>query len=132
MRSVLVVLAGVVFVIVVTTIVDQVMHSLRVYPEGSQVLDTRLSLIALSYRVVIGILGGWVTARFAPHNPMGHAMILGYVGTILGLVGVIGTWNLGLGPRWYPISLAVLEVARWPRNAVMIQQCWVQKFLDRA
>ena len=110
MRSVLAVLAGVIFVIVVTTIVDMVMHAIHVYPEGSQVLDTRLSLIALSYRVVIGILGGWVTAQLAPHNPMGHAMILGYVGTILGVVGVIGTWNLGLGPRWYPISLAVLAV----------------------
>ena len=38
---------------------------------------------------------------------MTHAMILGYVGLVLGVVGVVTTWNLGLGPRWYPIGLAL-------------------------
>ena len=42
-------------------------------------------------------------------------MILGVVGTVLGLVGVVATWNQGLGPRWYPILLAVLA----------IPQCWL-------
>jgi hypothetical protein len=37
-------------------------------------------------------------------------MILGYVGVVLGLVGVVATWNLGLGPRWYPISLTELAI----------------------
>jgi hypothetical protein len=46
---------------------------------------------------------------------MKHAMILGYVGAVLGLVGVVATWNLGLGPRWYPIALAGLA----------IPQCWL-------
>jgi len=46
---------------------------------------------------------------------MKHALILGVVGTALGLVGVVTTWNLGLGPRWYAIALAVLA----------IPQCWV-------
>ena len=46
---------------------------------------------------------------------MKHSMILGAVGTVLGLVGVVATWNLGLGPRWYSILLAALA----------IPQCWV-------
>jgi len=41
-------------------------------------------------------------------------MILGYMGVVLGLVGVVATWNLGLGPRWYPVALVVLA----------IPQCW--------
>ena len=45
---------------------------------------------------------------------MKHAMMLGVIGTVLGLVGVAATWNLGLGPRWYPIALAVLA----------IPECW--------
>ena len=36
-------------------------------------------------------------------------------GTFLGLVGVVATWNSGLGPRWYPVLLAVLA----------IPQCWL-------
>jgi hypothetical protein len=46
---------------------------------------------------------------------MKHAMILGYVGVALGLFGVAATWNLGLGPRWYPVLLVVLA----------IPQCWL-------
>ena len=36
------------------------------------------------------------------------------VGVVLGLVGLVATWNLDLGPRWYPIALVVL----------VIPQCW--------
>jgi len=63
-----------------------------------------------SYRIAIGIGGAWLTARIAPARPMKHAMILGYVGVVLGLAGVVATWNLDLGPRWYPILLVVLAV----------------------
>ena len=64
---------------------------------------------------MISVAGAWLTARLAPGRPVKHAMILGYVGTALGASGVITTWNLALGPRWYPIALAVLA----------IPQCWL-------
>ena len=51
-----------------------------------------------------------LTARLAPGKPLKHALILGYLGVALGLVGVIATWNKGLGPHWYPIALVVLAV----------------------
>ena len=109
-KSVLAVFLGVVVVVVVTTIVDALLHSAGVYPPQGEPLDDKLSLLATSYRVVIGIAAGWITAKTAPNNPMKHAMILGYIGTVLGLIGVVATWNMGLGPRWYPIALAVLAV----------------------
>jgi hypothetical protein len=37
-------------------------------------------------------------------------MILGWVGFALALVGVVATWNMGLGPRWYPIALVVFAL----------------------
>jgi hypothetical protein len=69
-------------------------------------INDSLALLATSYRVVISIAGAWLTARLAPDKPMKHALILGVVGTFLGLVGVVATWNQGLGPRWYPVLLA--------------------------
>lgn len=113
-KSLWAVAAGILFIIVVTTIVDVVLHLTGVFPPMDQPLDDRLSLIASSYRLVIGVAGGWLTARLAPDKPMKHAMILGSLGLVLALVGVVATWNLGLGPRWYPISLVVLA----------IPQCW--------
>ena len=114
-KSVWVVVAGVLVVIVVTTLVDIVLHATGVFPALGQPINDALALLATSYRIVIGIGGAWLTARLAPDKPMKHALILGGVGIVLGLVGVVATWNLGLGPRWYPILLTVLA----------IPQCWV-------
>ena len=113
-KSIWAVVAGVLFIIVVTTLVDIALHAAGVYPAWDKPLDDSLALLATSYRVVISVIGAWLTARLAPGKPMKHAMILGYVGVILGLIGLAATWNAGLGPRWYPIALVVLA----------IPQCW--------
>ena len=109
-RSVWAVVAGVLFTFVATTLVDLVLHATGVYPPPPMPIDDRLALLATAYRFVIGIGAGWLTARLAPTNPMKHAVALGLVGIVLGLAGVIATWNAGLGPRWYAISLVVLAV----------------------
>jgi hypothetical protein len=114
-KSVWAVVAGVLAIIVVTTLVDIVLHATGVFPPMDQPINDALALLAISYRIVISVGGAWLTARLAPDTPMKHAMMLGYVGVVLGLVGVVATWNLGLGPRWYPIALVVLA----------IPQCWV-------
>jgi hypothetical protein len=114
-QSIWAVIAGVLFTIIATTLVDLLLHAVNVFPPAEQPLDDALALLATSYRVVISIAGAWLTARLAPHKPMKHAMVLGVVGIILGVVGVVVTWNLGLGPKWYAITLAVLA----------IPQCWM-------
>jgi len=114
-KSIWAVVAGVLAIIVATTVVDIVLHAAGVFPPMGQPMNDVLALLALSYRVVIGVAGAWLTCRLAPSKPMKHSMLLGGVGTLLGLVGVVATWNLGLGPRWYPIAIAVLA----------LPQCWV-------
>jgi len=114
-RSILAVVVGVLFIIIVTTLVDFALHAAGVYPPIDQPISDGLAVLATIYRVIISIAGAWITARLAPQKPMKHALILGVVGVILGLVGVVATWNLELGPRWYPIALVVLA----------IPQCWV-------
>jgi len=113
-KSIWAVVAGVLFIIVVTTLVDIALHAAGVFPPWNQPIDDKLALLATAYRVVISIAGAWLTARLAPHKPMKHAMILGLVGVALGLVGLVATWNADLGPRWYPIALVLLA----------IPQCW--------
>src|SRR5262245_59407989 len=114
-KSIWAVFAGILFIVVVTTLVDIVLHAAGVYPPTDQPLSNGLALLATAYRVVISVAGARLTARLAPSNPLKHALILGVVGTVLGLIGVVATWNLGLGPRWYPIALTVLA----------IPQCWI-------
>lgn len=114
-RSVGAIALGLVVTIVLTTIVDIVLHITGVYPPMGVPMDNRLAMIALSYRIVISIGGAWLTARAAPEEPMKHALILGLVGTLLGTLGAVMTWDKGLGPAWYAVSLAVLA----------LPQCWV-------
>jgi hypothetical protein len=113
-KSIWAVAAGVLLIVIVTTLVDIVLHATGVFPPMSQPINDTLALLAISYRIVISVGGAWLTARLAPNKPMKHAMTLGYVGVVMGLVGVVATWNLALGPRWYPILLVVLA----------IPQCW--------
>ncbi|HSB54672.1 MAG TPA: hypothetical protein VLD58_09960 [Gemmatimonadales bacterium] len=114
-RGILAIVAGVVAVIVVTTLVDILLHAVGVYPAWGVPLTDQLALLATSYRFPISVAGAYLTARLAPDRPLYHAMILGLLGTVLGLVGVVATWNQNLGPRWYPIALAALS----------IPQCWI-------
>jgi len=114
-RSVWAVVAGVLFVVGVTTGVDIVLHAASILPPSSEPLDHASAVLALSYRIVISVAGAWLTARLAPGSPMKHALVLGLVGVVLASLGAVATWNLGLGPRWYPVSLVVLA----------IPQCWV-------
>ena len=73
---------GFLAVVVLSLGTDQTLHMLKVYPPwGEPMRDPRLNLLALSYRIIYGIVGGYIPAHFAPRNPM------------------------DLGPAWYPIAL---------------------------
>jgi hypothetical protein len=109
-KSIWAVLAGVLVAVLVTTLVDIGLHAAGVFPPLDKAIDDRLALLASSYRIVIGIGCAWLTARLAPKDPMKHAIILGSIGAAVALVGVVVTWHLDLGPRWYPVSLVILAI----------------------
>jgi hypothetical protein len=109
LRSIAAVLAGFFAVFVLSLATDQVMHVLRVYPPwGQPMYDPGQNLLALTYRIVYTILGGYIAARLAPYAPMRHALALGIVGFVMATAGAIVTiTQYDLGPDWYPIALAV-------------------------
>jgi len=108
LRSTGAVLLGFFSVVVLSLGTDQVLHVLGVYPPwGQPMYDTGLVFLALAYRIVYTVLGAYITARFAPHAPMRHALILGVVGTAAGLAGAIATIPMHMAPTWYPIALVV-------------------------
>ena len=111
-RSIGAVALGFFTVVVLSLATDQLLHVLDVYPPwGQPMYDPALNMLALTYRIVYGILGGYIAARFAPHSPMRHAMILGVIGLVVGTAGAIAAISAGnLGPSWYPILLALSAV----------------------
>ena len=110
-RSVGAILAAFVVVFVLSLGTDQILHVLNVYPPwGQPMWDHRLNALALSYRLIYGTLGGYVTARLAPHTPMRHALIGGSIGFVLSTLGALGAMSMDLGPAWYPIALALSAI----------------------
>jgi hypothetical protein len=99
---------GFVAVVVLSLGTDEVLHLLKVYPPWNEPMyDSGLCLLALSYRIVYGVLGSYIVARYAPHHPMSHALVSGVVGAVIGTAGAIATIPMHLGPAWYPIAIAV-------------------------
>jgi len=109
MRSGAAIAAGFFAVFVLSLGTDQILHMLDVYPPwGQPMFDTGQNVLALSYRLIYTILGGYITARLAPHRPMRHVLILGVIGTVLATAGAITSITMAdLGPSWYPIALVI-------------------------
>ena len=112
LRRVGAVLAGLLFVIITSTLTDALMHATGIFAPLGQPMADSLFGLALAYRVIYSIAGGYITARLAPDQPVKHALWLGVIGFVLGLAGAAATWNRGpeFGPKWYPVLLALTAI----------------------
>lgn len=108
-RSILAVAGGFILVAVLSTATDQLCHATGLYPPAGRPMPDALWLLAWGYRLVFQSIGGGLTARWAPHHPMRHVWIQGWIGTALCAVAVAATWNQGpdFGPKWYSIGLTL-------------------------
>ena len=114
-RSVLAIFAGFVVVVVLSLGADEVFHLLNVYPPwGVPMYEPGLNLLALTYRGIFTLMGGYVTAYLAPSSPMKHVLVGCGIGLILGGLGVVAATTADLGPIWYPVAVAVTgPVLNW-------------------
>jgi hypothetical protein len=113
LRSVLAVLAAIVFIVAVSTGTDLALAKTLVPTMNSVHAPPSTLALALAYRTLYGVAGGWITARLAPSRPITHAVILGVIGTIASLAGLVVEWSAG--QQWYPIALVVLS----------LPECWL-------
>jgi len=105
-RSIGSVIAGIMTNVILSVVVDSILEAAGIFPPPSQGLFvTWMLALALAYRCVFAVAGGYVTARLAPANPMRHVTILACVGIVLGTIGVFVGWDLS--PHWYPIALVI-------------------------
>lgn len=104
--------AGFIAVGVLDTAIDFVLHATGVYPPWFTPMATPLWFLAIGYRMVDGVIGGYITAQLAPDWPVRHALALGVLGFLMSIAGVLATWNKGpeFGPKWYPLALVVIAL----------------------
>lgn len=123
-RSAAAVILGFVAVVVLSLGTDEALHLLKVYPPwGEPMFEPRLNLLALSYRIIYSVIGSYIAARFAPRNPMRHAMILGIIGLALSAAGaIVAITHANLGPAWYPIALVAAALPSAWLGGVLYQK----------
>ena len=106
LKTIWAVFAGFVTVVILSVATDFALESVGIFPPPDQGLFiTWMLILALAYRCVYTVAGGYVTARLAPDRPMRHVIILGIVGVVAGSIGVVVGWNLSA--HWYPIALVI-------------------------
>ena len=108
LKSIGALFAGFLTVVILSVTTDFTLERLGIFPPQSepQAYSTGMLMIALLYRCIYTIAGGYVTAALAPGRPMRHVIILGCVGIVMGTIGVVSAWNLS-PEHWYPIALVV-------------------------
>jgi hypothetical protein len=112
LRSIGAVLAGFFATFILSIATDLVLHAVGVFPPWGQSMSDALFVLAMFYRTIYTIGGGYVTARLAPNKPMSHALILAVIGLLAAIAGTVATWNKGpeFGPKWYSLALVVLAI----------------------
>lgn len=122
LRSIGSVIAGFLTVVIFSIGTDTILEKIGFFPSiGEGVLSSPMLLLALFYRTVYTLAGGYVTALLAPRVPMKHVAVLGVLGTIGGIAGVVAGWNLSA--HWYPIALALLAFPSvWIGGALRVRK----------
>jgi len=108
-KNVWAVFAGFATVFILSVITDAILESLHILPPVTEptAYVWWMLLIALIYRTVFAVVGGYVTAKLAPQNPMKHVKVLAVIGTVAATLGLLA--NLDKGNLWYPLLLALLS-----------------------
>jgi len=109
LKSILAVVAGFLTVAVLSTVTDEILHATGIMPRLT-VLPTHDALLALVYRSVFTVLGGYVTAALAPKNAMTHVWVLAAIGLLGGISGIMVAVTAGYGPAWYAWAIAIEAV----------------------
>lgn len=104
LKSIGAVVAGVIAIVALSVGTDFVLEALGIFPPPDQGLFIAwMLMLALMYRSIYAVVGGYVTAILAPNRPMRHAIILGLIGIVASTFGAIQAWELSA--HWYPIML---------------------------
>lgn len=107
-KSIWAIVAGFLFVVVLSVLTDMVLEKTGIMKKPFVDNPGWFIVLVIIYRNIYGVVGSYITANLAPSRPMRHAMIGGFIGFALSIIGAIVMWDTP--PHWYAISLIVLAL----------------------
>jgi len=102
-RSIGAVLAGFIAVVFLSTITDTVLETNGLMKIPFLDNPWWLILVVAIYRSVYTVAGCYIAASLAANRPMFHALTLGGIGFVIGILSSIATWNSS--PAWFSVLL---------------------------
>lgn len=105
LKSIGAVLAGFVLVVILSIVSDLLFVKTEIMKQPFNLNSTFFIVFVVFYRSLFSTIGSFLTAKLAPSNPMKHAMIGGFIGLVLSIIGAITMWDTP--PRWYAIALVI-------------------------
>lgn len=71
-----------------------------------------MNILAIAYRIVFTMLGGYFTAKLSANKPMRNVIILGILGTLIAVIGNIVVSKIpemaNVLPLWFSIALVII------------------------
>ncbi len=109
LKSIGAVLAGMIAIVALSVGTDWVLETGGVFPPPDQgIFVSWMLMLALVYRCIYAVAGGYVAALLAPDRPMRHAVILGIIGIVASILGSVKGWDLSA--HWYPVALIITSL----------------------
>lgn len=110
LKSIGALVAGFITVAVLSIVTDVLLEKLGIFPPQQQasLYVWWMLALALMYRTIFTIIGGFITAKLAPNSGLKHAVVLGLIGMLFATIGAIANWDKG--NQWYPVLLILVSV----------------------
>jgi hypothetical protein len=109
LKSTLAIFAGFALGAVLSLGTDFLLNSLGVMSmQNFKQNSTLIVALVVIYRFIFNVMGCYLTAKLAPNNPMKHVIIIGIIGTILGIFGAVFMWDQAV--PWYNIAIIVISL----------------------
>ena len=119
-KSIVAILAGFVLVVVMSIVTDITLERSGLMKLPFDTNPTWFVWLVIGYRTVFGVIGSYLTASLAPNRPMRHAMIGGFIGLALSIIGAIVMRDQG--PAYYAIMLIALALpSAWVGGMIRVK-----------
>lgn len=109
-KSLIAIVSGIAVTFILSNGTDYLFRKANILPPSTMYVSSIIIITVILYRCIYNVIGSFIVAKLAPYQPMGHALGVGIFGFLGSLAGTIATWNMNLGPHWYPISVAITAI----------------------
>lgn len=121
------IIAGLLVAVVLAAGTSAVLEGIGYFPPSTtpQAYTPLMFLVSLVYSTAFTFVGGFVVGKLAPRAPMKHVAVLAVVAAVLGIAGILASWDLlahgyvigqavlAFPAVWFGGKLAIGESVAW-------------------